>query len=814
MLRYDTFTAVLLCLFPLMANAQSIDPQTSRWLLQNPASSERGDRLIEAETEQMATTGEYNVSPFKAPALHQLRPSLQHLQYFYDGQAALNALGESPTQEQINEVRARYQTLYDMHDAAYQAEAEYYLGYCDYVEGNYESALQHFGHLPQDEKYEETVPFYRMQILYAQGKWDEAVQAIDAYTPADKALQAEALRLKAECKLQSGNYEDALSCFREYLSQTSDPVPSSAYNAGILEYDARHYESAFRDAALATRASQPELRQFAYMLVGQSALQQGETQQARLAYSQACTITDGNADTREAAAYDLCAIVYSSNTSLFGDDIEILENFLNTWPTSGYAGRVSGYLTDILGTTTNYEAALTSIAKIRKPDNNLLQAKQRIHCQYGIQRYVNGDYRGAAEQFTLGIDMGKADHTAWSECCYWRGEARYRQNQFQEAAADYSRFIKSKPKDAQKDLYAAAYYNLGYAQMQLNLYTDAIGSFTDYISQPGEFGTQGYVDGVTRLADCYYYTRQFATAEVYYHTAAEYESKQADYALYQEALMMGLQKKYSQKQAKLDEMITRCTASSLVPEAWLDKGRTSLLQNDAEQAISSFRQVLDLYPDCPAAPQAAVELAMTYNNLGQTEAAQQVYQLVEEKYPDTEAALTAAEDLHTLGIQRQVASLPQLYNEGQYQQLLDVYQQLQSENIDFSEAQTMQLLAAKANLALGHQKPAVTLLQQASQEVRTAAGSEARFLLAQTYFDTGDISNAQTVATELVQSGTPHQYWLARGIILLSDIFRRNGDTFTADEYLKSLQQNYTDSGDDIASLIRNRLPQEEQKEQ
>ena len=112
---------------------------------------------------------------------------------------------------------------------------------------------------------------------------------------------------------------------------------------------------------------------------------------------------------------------------------------------------------------------------------------------------------------------------------------------------------------------------------------------------------------------------------------------------------------------------------------------------------------------------------------------------------------------------------------------------------------------AKAYISLKQENKALADLKEISKDTRTIHGAEAKYLLAQLYYDNKDDKNAETVLMNFIENGTPHQYWLARGFILLADIYIRQGDDFQARQYLTSLQNNYK-GDDEIAAMIEDRL--------
>lgn len=144
---------------------------------------------------------------------------------------------------------------------------------------------------------------------------------------------------------------------------------------------------------------------------------------------------------------------------------------------------------------------------------------------------------------------------------------------------------------------------------------------------------------------------------------------------------------------------------------------------------------------------------------------------------------------------------------GRHQAVIDVADMILGDQPISDDMRTEALYGrAKAYIGLNQWKNAQPDLTTLSKEVRTAQGAEAKYLLAQSYFELKDLEAAEAQVMEFTQMNTQQQYWLARALILLSDINRERGEYFQARQYLLVLQQNYLNKTDGIHSLLANRL--------
>ena len=96
-------------------------------------------------------------------------------------------------------------------------------------------------------------------------------------------------------------------------------------------------------------------------------------------------------------------------------------------------------------------------------------------------------------------------------------------------------------------------------------------------------------------------------------------------------------------------------------------------------------------------------------------------------------------------------------------------------------------------------------LKVLAAETRTANGAESKYLLANVYFEQDKQKEVETEVMDFAKKNTPHQFWLARSFVLLSDVYIKQKNDFQAKQYLISLQKNYT-VADEIQAMITDRL--------
>jgi len=225
-------------------------------------------------------------------------------------------------------------------------------------------------------------------------------------------------------------------------------------------------------------------------------------------------------------------------------------------------------------------------------------------------------------------------------------------------------------------------------------------------------------------------------------------------------------------------------------------GQIAKQQNDDEALLNHTSALLE-YPNNPYSEEALQSRADIYFKQGQFVEALSDYERLQAK-----ASTAAIRQTAEWGMVRSAAQLNDDI------EVINAATALLNEAKISPEMQTEALYhRAKAYLNQKADAKATADLQLLATDTRTVQGAESRYLLAQQLYDHEQYDDAEKALLQFIDESTPHAYWLARGFVLLSDVYAQTGKTLEAREYLLSLQQNYQ-ADDDIQTLINERLGQ------
>ncbi len=839
---------------------------------------------------------------------------------------------------QVSTAQAGFGTLASR-PGRYRTAARFYMGYIAYAEGDYTEAMRYLPDTTSDPELGPAALYYIAQIDFMQGRYREAAQRAEAALKTDAMPQfaPEANRIAGESWFNLGDESRAIPYLRRYLATTaSAPKPSASYILGVAEFRLGEYDRAI--SALGHASEVPDaMGQSANLFLGQAYVEKGNTDAALMAFEKAYRM-NYDREVAETALYNYAVAKSQGGRVPFGNSVALFESFLSQYPQSRYAPEVQDYIVTGYLTDNNYEGALRAIEAMRRPSAEALDAKQRALFALGTRDYAAGRYTAALSRFQGAASTG-SDKGIARQSLLWQGNTLYELERYDQAIKAFNSFLRQTP--ASDPNAVIARYDLGYAEFAEGNYDAALTQFRKVIdARPTAPGM--LADAYSRAADCHYYRSDFSGAADLYDRAYQLNPDAGDYALYQQAIMQGLQRDHKGKIARLDRLAELFPSSGLIPAAMLEKAESYAAVDDSRSAIATYNKLIADYPSSPYARKGMLQLAIAYRSSGRAADAENAYRNVISTYPTSEEARLAADDLkriyadagqldrytafissipdapqtdpseldalafrsaeadyvnndRTERLEAYLRDYPRGVNEpqalyllaraasdaGDNARALDFASQLTERYPDSESAADVLLIKADAEHAQGKGEEALasyrrlalrtssaqTLRQARLGVMRTAAeladyaaaleaadqllassattlteapevrytravalnalgrtseameqwsqlasdpselyGSRAAVSLAEAYLAAGDNDRARSTADALINANPPHSYWLARAFIVLSDALRAQGDNFEADEYLRSLRNNYPGKEAEIFQMIDSRL--------
>ncbi|MCH5220008.1 MAG: tetratricopeptide repeat protein [Muribaculaceae bacterium] len=550
-----------------------------------------------------------------------------------------------------DEARQGFDTVELLSSAEYGNAARFYLGYISYIDGDYAQALDQWDKVPTSTLPGSMADYYRAQISYYQGRYDEALRLALPLLDrkgVNSLFTAEANRIVGEVYYQKDDMGRAIPYLRRYISAVDNPELSTLYILGLAEYQEGDYTAAVESLTPVT-VDQSAMGQNAYLYIGQAMLKVGDDNAAIIAFNRALSMNYDPAVTE--VAYYNYAVAKSRGANVpFASSVTIFEDFLTKFPNSRYADDVARYIVTGYVTDGNYEAALASIDRIKKPSDDILAAKQKILYTLGSKQLAADNAQRAISYLEQAKKLSGYDKSIAAETSLVLGEAYYRVGQYDAAASELLEYISAT--DVSSTNHAIARYDLGYTRMAQKDWGKAQLDFERLLAHPGQLSKTTLADAQTRLGDVRYYQRDWEGAALAYQAAFDLDPDGGDYPLYQKAVMQGYSRDYNGKLTTLARLQRQFPTSAIIPDAMMEEAEAYIQLKEPDKADNTYRKIINEYGQTSQGRRAYLFLASDLAGNDKTDEAIQVYQQLIRQAPTSEEAVLADEAVKRLHAER------------------------------------------------------------------------------------------------------------------------------------------------------------------
>jgi TolA-binding protein len=540
---------------------------------------------------------------YKKVDFPSLTQDQQNLAHFNWGYSYFNMKKLDEALEQFNFVKG--------FNSSYTPAANYYAGFIEYSKGLYAEALADLRKAESNPAYASVVPYLIANIYYRQQKYDELLAYINSIkNRKDLQQTAELSMLTAEAYYFKGDYKNAAVAYEAYLNDNPAKAEGPLlFRAGYANYALDQTEKAITYLSKSA-ATKDSTSYYSSYYLGILYLKEGEKPLALNAFDMARKYPKDRKLVEE-SSFHFAKVSYDAGRQ--DQAIEEFEKFLSAFRSSAHTNEVKELLAQAYVNGNNFHKAIEYIESLPSKSPQIEQAYQKATYLKGAELFNKESYPEAVQNFEKSLRFPR-DPNYVALASYWAGEAYSIGGKYNEAAAHYARVLDAGGADAA--LVLKTRYGLGYAYYNLEAYDKALFNFREFANK-GTRNTVSYTDGLIRLADCYYVSKQYNEALDMYNRARGIGSPDNDYVLLQVGVINGIQRKYGESRNMLTSLIQSYPKSQYRDEAFFQRAQFDIEQGNSQAAIDGLSQLIREIPNSKFLPLAYERRATSYFNLKQ-----------------------------------------------------------------------------------------------------------------------------------------------------------------------------------------------------
>ncbi len=533
----------------------------------------------------------------------------------------------------------------------YHEQAVYYFAYINYLNKNYKVALTEFEKLKGSKAYENSYPYYISALYFLDKRYDDVLNyTIPILNSTQQLYETEMFRIVGASYFARSDYQNAAAYYQKFQDKDQGKTQNDQdnYQIGYTWYKLKNYNKAIVE--LEKLAETNEYMQSGMIALGESHLRTNNKQSARNAFFKASRL-DYDRDLQEEGLFNYAKLSYELDFHQVALDATQL--FIKTYPRSPKLDQAKTLLGAILLSTKNYKDAIDILESIPNRNREAQEVYQKVTYYRGLEFYNERAFQNGISMF-MRSNANAVDENIHSLSTYWLAEAMYEVRKFGESVENFERFL-SMPASRRTEVYNFANYALAYAAFEHEAYRKSVTYFTRFL-QGNEKDANTINDAILRLADSYFVLKDYGDALIYYNRIIASRAAGEDYALFQRGMIQGLQGQNDTKIATLQSLLQQFPNSNYADDAGFEIAYTYFIKNDYEIARNDLSALIVKYPNSSYVPRALVTIGLVHLNQGQDDEAIETFKRVVNEYSTTDEAKLALESIKNIYLERSDAS--------------------------------------------------------------------------------------------------------------------------------------------------------------
>ncbi len=528
-------------------------------------------------------------------------------------------------------------------------DANYYYGFLSFYDKEYNEALKAFTIAEKDVIYQNVVPFYIAEIYYFNGNRDHALSYGEnaLKNGGAKMYAIELNQLVGHLHFDKKEYKQALPYLEFYVNKSDKVRREDLYELSFCYYSAKNIDKAI-DGFKQLGGKEDSLAQNSMYLLADAYLKKDQKANARNAFL-FCASNSSNAVQKEVSNFNYAKLSYE--LGYLDIAIKELQSFLINYPKSAYNTETKELLISALANTSNYKDALELFEKLPAKTEAVNKIYPRILYSRAVE-LINDRQIDKSEILLDKLIKAPYNNNQIQLANFWKGEIAYRNGDIDNAMFYLSSYLKYPQSNGEVNVDNAK-YNLAYCLLKKEDYKESLNYFEQVVKNDNNITNTMQQDAYLRSGDCYYMLKSYTTALKIYDEVIRNNYNNADYAMYQKAVIAGATGKQADKIALLQNLPGRYPNSNLAGEALLEIANTYIAAEDYEKALYPLNEIKKNKNASLLYPQAYLKMGIANFNLDKNDDALKDFSYLVKQYPNSQEANESVDYIKNIFIETQ-----------------------------------------------------------------------------------------------------------------------------------------------------------------